>query len=147
MGISLDPTGLSGAIQAGAGLLSNAIDKIWPNPTEAEAAKVMALKAQTDSFVAQLDAQNRAANAEAASSDPWTSRARPSFLYVMYVLILFSMPMGLVAAFKPDIATHVAAGMQAWLAAVPDTLWQVFGLCFSVYTGGRTWEKLKGAAK
>jgi hypothetical protein len=26
--------------------------------------------------------------AEAESPDPWTSRARPSFLYVMYVLLL-----------------------------------------------------------
>ncbi len=29
--------------------------------------------------------------AEANSADPWTSRARPSFLYVMYALLLWAI--------------------------------------------------------
>ena len=39
--------------------------------------------------------------AEAQSTDPWTSRARPSFLYMMYALILWAIPMGLIAAADP----------------------------------------------
>jgi hypothetical protein len=119
----------------------------WGNPADDAAAKVAILKANTESIIAQLGAQNRAANAEAASADPWTSRARPSFLYVMYALILASVPMGFLAAIRPDMAKDVAAGMQAWLAAIPIELWQVFGLCFSVYGVSRTVEKVKGVAK
>jgi hypothetical protein len=138
---------LGGAIQGASTLLKEAIDRIWPSPTDDAAAKVAILKANTDSIIAQLDAQNRAANAEAASSDPWTSRARPSFLYVMYVLILASVPMGFLAAARPEVAKDVALGMQAWLAAIPGELWQVFGLCFSVYGVSRTIEKVKGVAR
>ena len=92
---------LGGTIQGASTLLKEAIDRIWPSPTDDAAAKVSILKANTDSIIAQLDAQNRAANAEAASADPWTSRARPSFLYVMYALILASVPMGFLAAIRP----------------------------------------------
>ena len=51
----------------------------------------------------QIEARLSAIVAEAQSADPWTSRARPSFLYVMYALILFSMPMGVIAAFDPPL--------------------------------------------
>jgi hypothetical protein len=138
---------VSAAIDGASSLIKDAIDRIWPNPTDDAAAKVAILKANTDSIIAQLNAQNRAANAEAASADPWTSRARPSFLYVMYALILASVPMGFLAAIRPDMAKDVAAGMQAWLMAIPTELWQVFGLCFSVYGVSRTVEKVKGVAK
>ena len=138
---------LGGAIQGASTLLTEAIDRIWPSPTDDAAAKVSILKANTDSIIAQLDAQNRAANAEAASTDPWTSRARPSFLYVMYAMILASVPMGFLAAIRPEMARDVALGMQAWLAAIPAELWQVFGLCFSVYGVSRTVEKVKGVAR
>lgn len=79
--------GIDDAISAVSTTIGKAIDRIWPNPTEEAAAKVAQLKAETENAVALLTAQNAAAVAEASSSDPWTSRARPSFLYVMYILI------------------------------------------------------------
>ncbi len=133
-------------IGAVANVVGNIVDKIWPSPTEEMAAKIALLKEQTADAVALLDAQNRAANAEAASSDHWTSRARPSFLYVMYALILFAIPMGFIAAFSPATATAVAAGFKAWLGAIPTELWGTFGACFIVYTGARSYEKSKGVA-
>lgn len=135
------------AIGSVADTIKDGIDKIWPNPGDEAAAKVLLIKAQVDAAVATLDAQNRAANAEAASADPWTSRARPSFLYVMYALILFSVPMGLVSAYDMATASQIADGMKDWLAAVPPQLWDVFGLSFAVYTGGRSYEKVKGVTK
>jgi hypothetical protein len=139
--MAFDP--ISAALDIG----GKVIDRLFPDPTQASQAKLELLKLQQSGDLQALVEQNKAANAEAASADPWTSRARPSFLYVMYILILASIPMGFLAAFRPDIAKDVAQGMQAWLASIPDALWQVFGLCFSVYAGGRTWEKLKGVAK
>lgn len=138
--------GNANPISAVANVVGGIVDKIWPNPTELEAAKIAEMKERTADAVALLDAQNRAANAEAASSDGFTSRARPSFLYVMYILILWAIPMGIVAALSPATALAIAEGFKAWLAAIPETLWQVFGLCFTVYTGSRLIEKVKGVA-
>ncbi|TWB15584.1 3TM-type holin [Nitrospirillum bahiense] len=139
--------GIDDAITAASSLIKDGIDKIWPNPSDEAAAKVALMKAQADAAIAQLDAANRAANAEAASSDPWTSRARPSFLYLMYLMVLISVPMGVLSAFAPDVAARVTVGMKAFLASIPTDLWNVFLGCFAVYSGGRTWEKVRGVAK
>ena len=139
--------GIDDAISAVSTTIGKAIDRIWPDPTEEAAAKVAQLKAETENAVALLTAQNAAAVAEANSADPWTSRARPSFLYVMYILILCSVPMGVLSAFSPTMASSVAQGMGAWLQAIPDSMWSVMFGCFAVYSGGRTFEKVKGASK
>jgi phosphotransferase system glucose/maltose/N-acetylglucosamine-specific IIC component len=84
--------------------------------------------------------------AEAQSTDPWTSRARPSFMYVIYVLILAGIPIGILAAFRPDIANNIASGLNLWLRAIPDSLYTLFGVGYLGYTGARTIEKSKGVA-
>ena len=38
-------------------------------------------------------------------------------------------------------AMKVAEGLKAWLAAIPDNLWNMFMFCFLGYTGSRTLEK------
>ena len=83
--------------------------------------------------------------AEASSSDPWTSRARPSFLYVMYVIILWSLPMGLIAAVNPAIASAITLGMTTYLAAVPQPLYTLFGAGYLGYTAARQWGKVAGS--
>ena len=82
--------------------------------------------------------------AEAESQDPWTSRARPSFLYVMYALILFSVPMGIIAAFDADAAKAIGEGMTSYLAALPEALYALFGTGYLGYTAARQWGKVKG---
>ena len=64
------------------------LDKVLPDPEEKARAKLeMARLAQDEKF-RELETSMKAIIAEAQSSDPWTSRARPSFLYVMYIMIL-----------------------------------------------------------
>src|SRR3546814_5698330 len=82
--------------------------------------------------------------AEANSADPWTSRARPSFLYVMYALLLWAIPMGLIAAARPDMAKGIADGMNAYLAGIPEPLYALFGTGYLGYTAARAWGKAKG---
>ncbi len=79
-----------------------------------------------------------------APADPWISRARPGFLYIIYVMILWAIPMGLVAAFSPAIAARITGGMHAYLAGIPDSLWSLFGTAYLGYTAARQWGKLKG---
>lgn len=80
-------------------------------------------------------------------SDPWTRRARPAFLYVMYGLLLWSVPMGLVAGWRPDVAAAITTGMAAYLNALPEPLYALFGTGYLGYTAARAWGKAKGVEK
>lgn len=76
--------------------------------------------------------------------DPWVTRARPGFLYVMYALLLWAIPTSLIAAMRPDVAQAMAAGMRAYFAALPEPLYALFGTCYLGYTAARQWGKVKG---
>ena len=82
--------------------------------------------------------------AEANSADPWTSRARPSFLYMMYALILWAIPMGLISAASPEMGEGIARGMSAYLRGIPEELYALFGTGYLGYTAARAWGKAKG---
>ena len=127
------------------------IDRIFPDKTvqAAERAKAeleLAALQQTGD-IQRLQQQMSAILAEAQSADPWTSRARPTFLYVIYVVILLGVPMSFLAAFQPDVALRVSEGFGKWLSAVPESLWALFGAGYLGYTGARMWEKGKGMTK
>jgi len=127
------------------------IDKIFPDKTaqaaQRAAAELALYQAQQDGKLKELNVQLSAIVTEAQSTDPWTSRARPSFLYVIYLMILCSIPMGILSAFHADIAKAIASGMQAWLAAIPDSLYTLFGVGYLGYSGARMIEKKNGVTK
>lgn len=79
--------------------------------------------------------------------DPWTSRARPSFLYMMYALILWSIPLGLIAVVSPRIALGIANAMTAYLRGIPEELYALFGTGYLGYTAARAWGKVKGVER
>ncbi len=123
------------------------IDKIIPDPRARDAAKIELLKLQGSQEMDSIKAQMTAIVAEAQSSDPWTSRARPSFLYVMYAMILWAIPMGLIAAVRPEMARGIAEGMNRYLAGIPEPLWALFGTGYLGYTAARSWGKARGVEK
>ncbi len=84
---------------------------------------------------------------DAELTDMWTQRARPAFLYVMYALLLWSLPMGLIAGVRPDMAAAITAGMRAYLNALPEPLYALFGTGYLGYTAARAWGKAKGAER
>ena len=127
--------------------VSKLLDRIIPDPQARDKAKLELLKLQGDQEASAIATQMQAIVAEAQSPDPWTSRARPSFLYVMYALILWAIPMGLIAAAKPDVASAIGTGMTAYLRGLPDELYTLFGTGYLGYTAARTWQKVKGAEK
>lgn len=126
------------------GPLAGLIDKIVPDPKAREAAKLELLRLEGSQELERLQAQMAAVVAEAGSPDPWTSRARPSFLYVMYVLLLWSIPMGIIAAIRPTTAEAIARGMNAYLTGIPEPLYALFGTGYLGYTVAREWGKTKG---
>ncbi|WP_293882777.1 holin family protein [Sphingomonas sp.] len=129
------------------GPIAGLLDKIIPDPRARDLAKLELLKLEGSQEMDAVRVQMTAIVAEAQSVDPWTSRARPSFLYVMYTMILWAIPMGLIAAVQPTIAHDIAAGMNAYLGSIPDPMWTLFGTGYLGYTAARSWGKFKGVDK
>lgn len=129
------------------GPIASLIDKIIPDPKARDAAKLELVKLQGSLEMESLRTQLSAVLAEAQSPDPWTSRARPSFLYVMYAMILWAIPMGLIAAVRPETAAQIASGMNAYLNGLPEPLYALFGTGYLGYTFARQWGKGKGSEK
>jgi hypothetical protein len=134
-------------IESIAGPLASIIDKIIPDKEARQRAKIELIKLEGSHELDALNAQLSAIVAEASSTDPWTSRARPSFLYVMYVLLLWALPMGLIAAFRPEAARDIASGMNAYLGGLPEPLYALFGTGYLGYTAARQWGKIKGVER
>jgi hypothetical protein len=136
-----------GILEAIVGPISKLLDKIIPDPEARDRAKLELIKLQGDQEMQTIGAQMQAIVAEAGSTDPWTSRARPSFLYVMYTLILWAIPMGLIAAVDPKLALGIGNGMTSYLRGLPEELYMLFGTGYLGYTAARTWGKAKGVER
>jgi hypothetical protein len=131
-------------LEALIGPIATIIDKVIPDKGARDKAKLELLQLQGSQALAEIETRLTGIVAEANSRDPWTSRARPSFLYVMYLLLLWSLPMGLIAAFRPHIAQAIATGMTAYLSALPEALYALFGTGYLGYTAARQWGKAAG---
>lgn len=126
------------------GPIASIIDKVIPDKAARDKAKLELLQLQGTQEMQLLQTRLSAIVAEANSHDPWTSRARPSFLYVMYAMILWAVPMGVLAAFRPQAATDIANGMNAYLNGLPEPLYALFGTGYLGYTVARQWGKKAG---
>lgn len=136
----MDPITLSGIFSIG----SKIIDKIFPDPEQKAKAQLELLQMQQNGELEQIKVQLSAIITEAQSADPWTSRARPSFLYVVYILLLWSLPMGVLFIFNPDAAARFTDGFKVWMNAIPESILTLFGTVMLGYVVGRSWEKTKG---
>ena len=134
-------------IEGIAGPIAGLIDKIIPDPKAREQAKLELLKLEGSQEMEAVRTRLSAIVAEAQSTDPWTSRARPSFLYVMYALLLWAIPMGLIAAADPGLARGIGDGMTSYLRGLPEELYALFGTGYLGYTAARTWGKVKGVER
>jgi len=115
-------------------------------PIDANKAAELALKVQ-EMETAVETARLSVMVAEASSQDKWTSRARPAFMYVVYIFILAAFPMGLVFAFFPEKGTLIAEGVNAWLSSIPESMWYLFGAGYLGYTTARSVDKNKSGCK
>ena len=123
------------------GIGGKLLDKLIPDKEQRDKMKMDLARMQQDGELKELEVRMSAIIAEAKSSDPWTSRARPTFMYVIYIMILFAIPMGVLSAFRPEMAILIAEGMKAWLEAIPDGLWATFGIGYTGYSVARSIDK------
>lgn len=130
---------------------STLINRIWPDESKSAAERAQAQLALAqlaqEGKIKEMATSMSAIIAEAQSEDPWTSRARPSFLYVMYIMILCSLPMGVLSAFKPELAVAISAGAKAWLGAIPSEMWWLFGTGYLGYAVTREFGKGRKGGK
>ncbi|MEP9400304.1 holin family protein [Sphingomonas sp. VNH70] len=127
--------------------IAGLLDRLIPDPKARDAAKLELLRLESTAELDATRAQLAAIVAEAQSADPWTSRARPGFLYVMYALLLWAIPMGLLSAIQPNLAEAIAKGMTAYLRGIPEELYALFGTGYLGYTAARAWGKARGVEK
>ncbi len=123
--------------------ISDLIDQFHLSPEQKAALEQQAqqlelqreqIAAARDQAVTAIQGQN--IRAETTSSDAYVRRARPTFLYLMYLCMLFSL---IVA---PAISEAQGHGFQ--IMQIPDAYLQLFGVAFLGYVGARSWDKKNG---
>jgi len=122
-------------------LVKVGINKAFPDKTEAAKITAQLEASRQAGDLKGLEIGMSAIVMEAKSADKWTSRARPSFLYVMYFMILMAVPMGVLSAFKPLLVTAIIGGMRLWLEAIPGELYALFGAGYLGYSTMRSVDK------
>lgn len=124
------------------------IGKLFPDPAQKAKAELELLAMQQSGELKELEVRMSAIIAESNSPDPWTSRARPSFLYVFYFvilsLIIFAPVLGV---FFPEQMGTFFDNVAKGFAAIPEELWWVFTTGYLGYSGVRTFEKKNKVAK
>jgi hypothetical protein len=124
------------------------IDKLFPDPSDKAKAvqDMMVLKQQGE--LKELETRMSAILAEAKSTDPWTSRARPTFMYMFYlVLLILVIVAPFVGIFYPQQMEQFYINVSSGFEAIPEAMWWTFTTGFLGYAGSRTYEKVKGVAK
>lgn len=139
----MNPLLISGIFEVGSKLL----DKFFPDPAERAQKQIELLQLQQSGELKELETRMSAILAEASSTDPWTSRARPSFLYVFYTIILTMVVVApVIGVFHPAAMDAFFANVGKGFAAIPEEMWWAFTAGYLGYAGARTFEKRKGVA-
>lgn len=100
-----------------------------------------------DLELAATNAQMEMIKAEASSSDPWTSRARPTFLYVVYAILMMLFFGAIVGIWYPANMEIFFINVQKAFGALPEAMWATFAAGYLGYTGARMSEKKAGVTK
>ena len=126
-------------------IVGKVIDKVFPDPEAAARAKAELMVLEQEGALKETEQQLSAIIMEAKSADPWTSRARPSFLYLMYFIILMTFVGGILGIWWPEAVTTAGQNIANLLAAIPEELWWLFGTGYLGYTGARTLDKRRNS--
>lgn len=96
---------------------------------EAEMAKIQqdAIDKATAAAQAEIEAASANIRADAQSGDKFTQRARPSFMYIVEVILAWNY--------------ILAPLLNRRVLDLPEPLFWLFGSAILGYTGARTWEK------
>lgn len=136
-----------GLVEGVAAPLFALIDNLFTSDEERAAAKLKLLQMEQAGDLDAMKIQLSAILAEANSADSWTSRARPTFLYLIYSIILLCVAGAIAGIWWPGHVATAASNLTNLLAAIPDSLWWLFGAGYLGYTGARSFDKWRGAGR
>jgi len=140
----MNPALIGGIFEIGKSL----IGRLFPDPEQQAKAELELLAMQQTGELKELETRMSAILAEASSADPWTSRARPSFMYVFYGVILSLVIVApLIGVFFPAQMELFFGNVGRGFAAIPEEMWWTFTAGYLGYAGVRTYEKNRGVAK
>ena len=125
-------------------LAGEVIDSLFETDAEKAAARAKLAALDQQGRLAELELSLSAILAEARSADPWTSRARPTFLYLMYAMIALCIAGAVAGIWAPDHVARAATNVGQLLGAIPESLWWLFGAGYLGYTGARSFDKWRG---
>lgn len=124
------------------GLGSSLIERLFPDKEAQARAKLELLQMQQAGELKELEIGMSAIIAEAKSQDPWTSRARPSFMYVFYALILsLTVVAPLVGVFAPTQMEQFFTNVGLGFNSIPTEMWWTFTAGYLGYAGFRSYDK------
>jgi len=120
------------AIQALIGLAGTIIDKLFPDPKEAAAAKVKLMAEENEAWIKEFEARVNVIVAETASGDPWVRRWRPALMYIFMAIV----------ANNYILAPYVQLfGGPALELELPPDMWDIIKIGLGGYVVGRSVEK------
>ncbi len=124
------------------------IDKLIPDPEAAAAAKLKLMELDQNGRLTELQLQMSAIVAEANSTDPWTSRARPSFMYLFYAIVTFMVMLApMIGVFYPEKMDLFFMNVNKGFGAIPEPMWWTFTAGFLGYSGSKSIEAIKGVKR
>jgi hypothetical protein len=124
-------------------IVGKVLDRVIPDKAAAEQAKAELAVMHLNGELKGMEIAMSAIVMEAQSADPWTSRARPSFLYIIYIYILSAIPFAFWYTYQPIEAQLAIAGMGQFLEAIPGELYALFGAGYLGYGTFRMVDKNK----
>jgi hypothetical protein len=123
------------------------LDKVIPDKDKRREAKAKLAEMAQKGEMTRLSERMKTIRMEAGSEDAWTRRARPSFMYVVYlVLVVNCVVMPLCAIWAPEAVAKYHASIGNGFQAIPGEVWATFTAGYLGYSGLRTYEKGKGVA-
>lgn len=131
-------------LEVGAKLL----DKIIPDPEQKAKAQLELLRLQQEGQFKEVEVQLQAILAEAGSADPWTSRARPAFMWFFYILLgSLTIIAPFLGVFAPVAMEQFYVNVARGFSAMPEELWSTFIVGYLGYTAARQYGKTKRTDK
>lgn len=120
------------------------LDKFFPDEQQRAAAEVQLYQMAQSGDFNDLEKRMTAICLEAQSDDSFVKRARPTFLYVFYFVIITLVVIApFVGVFHPDEMKLFYANVKLGFEAVPGELWAVFTAGFMGYSYNRSQDKGK----
>lgn len=137
----INPAIVAGVFDIGRDL----IQKLVKDPAQAAEMQLKLVELDQQGELSKLQLQMSAILAEANSSDPWTSRARPSFMYLFYAIMAFMVIVApIIGVVYPEKMELFFINVGKGFTAIPEAMWWTFSACFTGYSVSKTVENVSG---